>query len=242
MAPVFALVSKNQTLKLAFEYFLLALAIFWFKSTGGFWLSLLVLISLTYLYLRTTAQASRFFIAAISLAILVFIFPINLEQRLNLISFSLFSSLVAYLLIGTKNIIFINRRFTSQLVYFLIWSGGAYMLFSAFSLRRQIFFFILSALLFKELYQFLTEDSRGVSLLKSLTLSLVALETAWAVSLLPFGMISSLILLIANIYMIHYLILNYESSLPDAKLVFKCICALLGIAFALSFFSNWNLS
>ena len=79
MAPVFDLVSKNQTLKLAFEYLLLALAVFWFKSAGGFWLSLVVLVSLTYLYLRITSQANRFFIAALSSVVLIFVFPVNTD-------------------------------------------------------------------------------------------------------------------------------------------------------------------
>ena len=242
MAPVFDLVSKNQTLKLAFEYLLLALAVFWFKSAGGFWLSLVVLVSLTYLYLRITSQANRFFIAALSSVVLIFVFPVNTDEGLYLILFSLFWALVSYLLIGTKDLLFINRKLTGQLAYFLIISAGAYMLLSGASLKGQIFFFVLCTLLLKELYQFLTENSSGVSLLKGMSLSLIALELSWAISLLPFSPASGLILLISSMYMMHFLVLNYESGLPDLKLVLRGVGILLGIALVMALLSSWSLS
>jgi len=216
---VFALVSRNQTLKLAFEYFLLAGIILWFKSIGGIWLSLLLVAVLTYLYFKTGAQSSRFLIAATVVGLLIFVFPVSVGQE---IYFSLIGAALMYLVIGVKNIVFLNRKLMAQAAYFLIFGTAAYLLFVAPSLWKQVLLFILTAVLFKELYSFLFEEARN-KILVGLVLALVVSEAAWAASLLPISPLLGSLLLMIVVGLLHYLITKHPHEPPHKNTVYYWI-------------------
>ena len=239
MAPVFALVSKNQALKSAFEHIVLAGIIFWFKSTGGFWSASFVIIALGYLYLETWSQSNRFLFGALSVGILVFFFPVSSGEEVYL---SLLSAFIMYLIVGTKNLVFINRKLSAQIAYFLILGTAAYVLLLSMSFWGQIMFFILTAALFKELFGFLTEESRGENFLKGLTASLIISEIIWGLSLLPLAPIRSSIILVSTALLTHYLILRYTRESFTVKSVLKGIGIFLAMTLTIFLISSWNLS
>src|SRR3989344_3566438 len=117
MAAAFALVSKNQTLKLAFNSLLFSLAIFWWRGTGGFWPASIMLCLLAYNYFRPLAQGGRFLVVLLAIGTLPFIFPPLDSWE---IYFALFVGALAYVLIGIKDLLFVSRKTICQFLYFLI--------------------------------------------------------------------------------------------------------------------------
>ncbi len=239
MAAAFALVSRNQTLKLALKSLLFSLAIFWWRETGGFSLALLLVVIFAYSYFRPLTQSSRFLTAFLVIVALPFAFPpvVFLEFCL-----AIFIGILAYTVVGVKDLLFVNRKLIVQLLYFLILGTVIYLYLFRPGVLNQITVFILLSLLFRELYNFLLEESRTITLVLSSVYSLLAIELGWAASLLPLSRISASALVAAILLTAHDLTLNYKLNALSRYILFRDLALLFVLVIVIFLVSRWSLA
>lgn len=239
MAAAFALVSRNQTLKLALKSLFFSLTIFWWRETGGFSLALLLIVIFTYNYFRPLAQSSRFLTAFLVIVALPFVFPPlgSLEFY-----FAVFIGALAYAVVGVKDLLFVNRKLIIQLLYFLVLGTVIYLYLFSPGIINQITVFILLSLLFKELYSFLLEESRITSILLSSACSLLAIELGWALSLLPFSRMSASALVTAILLTAHDLTLNHKLNTFSRRILFRDLTLLFVLVIVILSTSRWSLA
>ncbi len=238
MAAAFALVSKNQTLKLAFNSLLFSLVILWWRETGGFWLASIILCFLSYNYFRPIAGSGRFLVALLTIGTLPFIFPPLGGWE---IYFALFVGALTYTLIGIKDLLFVNRKIICQALYFLISGVVIYLYLLNPTTVNQIGVFIFLTVLLRELYNFLIDGARVRALIISLVYSLLALEFGWVTSLLPIHQLSAAALITAALFIIHDLTVNYSSSELPRRLIVRDLTAFFVLAILVFALSPWNL-
>ncbi len=239
MAAAFALVSKNQTLRLAFKSLLFSLIILWWREAGGFWPALILLCFLAYNYFRPLAGSGRFLVALLAIGTLPFIFPLSDSLE---IYFALFMGLLTYTLIGIKDLLFVSRKIICQALYFLISGIAIYLYLASPTAINQIIVFIFLTLLFKELYGFIMDGTRARALLMSLVYSLLALELGWVTSLLPIHQLSAAALITAALFVTHDLTLNYNLNELSRRLVVRDLIAFFALAILVFVLSPWNLA
>jgi len=239
MAAAFTSVSKNQTLRLALKSLLLSLAIFWWRGTGSISLALFLVVIFAYSYFRPLAQSSRFLIAFLAIIALPFVFPPLGSWEF---CFAISIGALAFAVISVKDLLFVNRRFIVQLLYFIILGTIICLYLFRPGVVNQVIVFISLSLLFRELYSFLLEEDSMTILLLSSAYSFLAIELGWAVSLLPLSRISASTLITAILLIAHNLTLNYKSNslsrhilLRDFVLFFILVIAILSI-------SSWSLA
>lgn len=239
MAVVFASVSRNQTLRLAFESFLFAISTYWFRSTGGFWAGLAVVLFFAYAYFRPISQSLRFLIVSFTLLAYCFLFP-DLGSLEALFVFSL--GVLMYLLVGVKDLLFIKRKETTQLLYSLIFFMGVYLYFSNASLVGQLGLFFFSLFLFRELYILLSDGSRNGRMLVSVVSSLIGVELAWVLKLLPLSSSSASIIVTAAVFITNDIFMAYKLGTIAEKTLRQEIVTVILLSLAVLIFSRWSLS
>ena len=239
MAVVFASVSRNQTLRLAFESFLFAISAYWFRSAGGFWAGLAVALFFAYAYFRPISQSLRFLIVSFTLLAYCFLFP-NLGSLEALFAFSL--GALMYLLVGVKDLLFIKRKETTQLLYSLIFFMGAYLYFSNVSLVGQLGLFFFSLFLFRELYILLSDGSRNGQMLVAIVSSLIGVELAWALELLPLSSSSASIIVTAAVFIANDIFMAYKLGTIVEKTLRREIATVIALSLIILIFSRWSLS
>lgn len=239
MAVVFASVSRNQTLRLAFESFLFAISTYWFRSAGGFWAGLAVILFFAYAYFRPISQSLKFLIVSFTLLTYCFLFP-NLGSLEALFVFSL--GVLMYLLVGVKDLLFIKRKETTQLLYSLIFFMGVYLYFSNASLVGQLGLFFFSLFLFRELYVLLSDGSRNGRMLVSMVSSLIGVELAWVFELLPLSSSSASIIVTAAVFITNDIFMAYKLGTMAEKTLRREIVTVVLLSLAVLIFSRWSLS
>ncbi len=239
MAVVFASVSRNQTLRLALESFLIALSAYWFRSAGGFWAGLAVVLFFAYAYFRPISQSFKFLIISFTLLAYCFLFP-DLGPLEALFAFSL--GVLMYLLVGVKDMLFIKRKETTQLLYSLIFFMGVYLYFSSSSLASQIWLFFFSLFLFRELYVLLSDGSRKGQMLVSVVSSLIGVELAWGFGLLPLSSSSASIIVTAGVFIVNDIFMAYKLGTIAEKTLRREITTVIALSLIILIFSRWSLS
>ncbi len=239
MAVVFASVSKNQTLRLAFESFLFAISAYWFRSAGGFWAGLAIAFFFAYAYFRPISQSLKFLIVSFSLLIYCFLFP-DLGSLEALFAF--FLGALMYLLVGVKDLLFIKRKETTQLLYSLIFFMGAYLYFSNISLAGQLWLFFFSLFLFRELYVLLSDGSRNGQTLIVMVTSLIGVELAWGLGLLPLSSSSASIIVTTGVFMVNDIFMAYKLGTIVEKTLRREMAISIALTFVILVFSHWSLS
>lgn len=239
MAVIFASALKNQTSRLAFESFLFAVSAYWFRSAGGFWAGLAVILFFAYAYFRPISQSLKFLIVSFTLLAYCFLFP-DLGSLEALFAFSL--GALMYLLVGVKDMLFIKRKETTQLLYSLIFFMGAYLYFSNASLVGQLGLFFFSLFLFRELYILLSHGSRNGRILVSVVSSLIGVELAWVLKLLPLSSSSASIIVTAAVFITNDIFMAYKLGTIAEKTLRQEIVTVILLSLAVLIFSRWSLS
>ncbi len=239
MAVIFASVSRNQTLRLAFESLLFAVSAYWFRSSGGFFASLSVILFFAYAYFRPISQSLKFIIVSFTLLAYCFLFP-NLGSLEMLFAFSL--GALMYLLVGVKDMLFIKRKETTQLLYSLIFFMGSYLYFSNASLVGQLWLFLFSLLLFRELYGLLSEGSSNGRTLIAIIPSLIGVELAWGLGLLPLSSSSASIIVTTGVFIANDIFMAYKLGTIAEKTLRKEIMSSIALTVIILIFSRWSLS
>ncbi len=238
MAAVFALVSKNQTLRLVLESLIFASALFWFRSVHGFWSPLFLIAVFLYSYFRPFTQSGRFLTASLAVIVSPFILPPlgSLEAY-----FAVFIGFLLGLILGIKGLVFVKRKLWLQILYFLISGATTYFYFLEPTTKNQVMVFIFFALLFREAHSFLTENREVKNFLIGLIYALLFVEISWAISLLPLSRLAATIFVVVVLLTTHDVIMNSESN-KLSKIVVRDSVLFVLLLMVLFVFSRWSLT
>ena len=174
------------------------------------------------------------FVSLLSLAIATIAF---LPQNWLLVLAPVFFSFLFYVLLGVKNLIFVNRKGW----YYLLSSALFYILFAIFFLSSRADYFILKLgglllvflILLGEFLKIFITGYPKRRLLVCWALSLLIVELVWAVGLLPMGFLNSANLtLLALLFLINLATHHFNGTLKrklvlSSAAVFVSLCLLI---------------
>lgn len=197
---------KSPVSPLALRASLLAVTIFWLRTGDFSFFKLLFFGSLfLFLYLKPPLNAPKFIISALTLAFIVIFAP----QVGALIGFyvNLTLSLLGFLLLGIKNLIFTRRQHLYYLTHLILMVGLA----SLFSLDiiSSIVFFIFSLLLFREFYVVMTPERPELLTLVATLEAMLIMQIAWVTSFFPTSFLISSAVLVLLIFVFHDALIHH---------------------------------
>ena len=174
------------------------------------------------------------FVSLLSLAIATIAF---LPQNWLLVLAPVFFSFLFYVLLGVKNLIFVNRKGW----YYLLSSALFYILFAIFFLSSRADYFILKLgglllvflILLGEFLKIFITGYPKRRLLVCWALSLLIVELVWAVGLLPMGFLNSANLtLLSLLFLINLATHHFNGTLKrklvlSSAAVFVSLCLLI---------------
>ncbi|MEK7195731.1 MAG: hypothetical protein AAB659_00590, partial [Patescibacteria group bacterium] len=135
-----------------------------------------------------------------------------------------------------------RRKETTQLLYSMIFFIGVYLYFSSASLASQVGLFFFSLFLFKELYILLSDGSRNGQILVSVVSSLIVVELAWGLELLPLSSSSASIIVTTGVFIVNDILMAYKlDTIADKTLRWEIATAII-LSLIILIFSRWSLS
>jgi hypothetical protein len=200
---------------------------------------LVVVLFFSYAYFRPISQSLKFLVVSFTLLAYCFLFP-NIGSLEVIFAFSL--GALMYLLVGVKDMLFIKRKETTQLLYSLIFFMGSYLYFSNGSLIAQLLLFFFSLFLFRELYNLLSEGSRNGRLLIAIIPSLIGVELAWGLGLLPLSSSSASIIATTGVFIANDIFMAYKLGTIAEKTLRREIISSIALTVIVLVFSRWSLS
>ncbi|MDE2096076.1 MAG: hypothetical protein KGL39_02415 [Patescibacteria group bacterium] len=191
MAAKLRSLPTNPALRLAFSALIWALLAWWARGSEFSLWPLLILLGVSgWLYFHPPLFLERFAYSFLAIFFLIFLTP-NLGAWDWLAS--LFGGLVVFLMLGVKNLHFLNRHAFHLLAHSLLIVWFSLLLFhgSLGSLSLFWFFLWIWLLLREYLVSRNRNDESSTPLINAAAAvgALVATELAWTVSLLPIGFI-----------------------------------------------------
>jgi hypothetical protein len=225
MVPKLRLVLKNPHLQLALKAIIFG-GFLTLVKLGNFGITPILFFVLVafLLYSRPIFNTSAFLISFLILIItIIFILKIFPENNFFFLS-ALFFSLMFYILLGVKNLIFINRAlwylFFNLALFYSVFISFFYIDKSTLFAAKVLILFLALFLLFKEFFRFLLPEyqlPKKKALIVWL-LALIVLEIVFAVSLLPLGFINSANLAILSVFILGDLTFNYLKGTLNRRL------------------------
>lgn len=248
-------VLKIPVLQLAPKAVVFAVVLYWFGINGGFFAGLLVILtaSLFYFSIINSKQLIYSFLILLIFIFIVFsqiqsYFP---SQKIIILLASVFFGFIFFLILGIKNLIFINRDLAYQFV-----NGFLFLpLFLAFFSAAKSDYFLLKYLavfsaiffLFKEssIFHFTQRESVGVPVLPkinlfSLSFAFLALQFVWAIGILPIGFLNASALMLIIILTFKDLMTAYLSGGLNRHFVLKTVTMLIIFTVAIFAASKWR--
>ena len=201
---------KNQRLRLAFKALILISLIFSWEYSERLIYLLLFLSSLSILYLRPSVNNGKFLAPICAILIGLFLIPNNLDAEVH-IYISVISGILLTLIIGLKDLFFINRARVYYLVNLtLVSCANIFLFYGLFDFLDNMSAPILvSVILLRDLYiNGLKFDARRTNLAVSI-ISLIIAQISWLLYVYPIGFLEksvvsvSLIILINALYVRH---------------------------------------
>ncbi|HUY69478.1 MAG TPA: hypothetical protein VMU70_00415 [Candidatus Tyrphobacter sp.] len=227
----------NQLLKSASDAFIWAAAAFGLRFVNFNWLASVAFLFLTaFLFFRPVLSARKFWVSATLLTLLVFLSPpVTLAGRPSLpgeAALALALGLVFFLVLGSKNLVFLNRLEWQTLSRLLLAAGFILILFrGAAGILSLPAFFVVFFLLSREWFNALKTEGK-VSLIDPAAAALVFTELFWVISLLPVGFVAQAAFLILVLFVFEDLAFHAERRTLSRELILQD----LTFFFALSFF------
>lgn len=166
-----------------------------------------------------------------------------LGQPMFLIAAILLFTVIFYLFVGIKELVFIHR----QKYYFVKNILLLYSLFILFFLSEKSSYFFLKYLLvfagiffiFREWFSGLESYFPRRHLLASLILSFVTAEILWAVAILPIGFINSANIMLLTIYILFDFTFHHFQGTLTKKIIFKNLITFILLLFFILATSRW---
>jgi len=182
--------SINQTLRLASKAIVVSLLLYWLRS-GGFAFGTLLLFVLAFgiFYLKPSLNNGRFTPSALALLLIPFFSPV-LSSGIELLFISSWG-ISFFLLLGIKNLVFIQRQKVYRIVHFGITAALGTLLIERFGFTSQALIFVALLYIFREFYLTITEtESERPTLIAALE-AFIFIEIAWILSFLAIGVLVS---------------------------------------------------
>ncbi len=237
---------KGSILPLALKSVVLGILFFFALATGKwFFITIFVLLG-CYFYFVPNVN-SRQFLASF---LIILLFPAFLRQFLDsgwFLTISLAYSAIFFVLLGLKNLIFINRRpiycFLNGILVFTIfslffWSDKT----GAFFFAKYVLVFFVSLFLFKEFLNVSSEShSAQKNNLFAWSVSFLVLQIVWALSFLPINFLNAGALTLLIVLIFQDFILGRISGSMDRKLILRNITIFIALTLAIFGASSWSL-
>lgn len=226
---------STQTLKLAFRSLLLGAVIFGLRSShfNLIWFALFLFIIAVF-YFRPAIGSKKLLASLLTLTVFVFAWPVGgLEIYIAVISTVVFN-----LVLGVKNLIYLNRESIYFLIHFILVIALSVLVLRGFP---PVFAFLVFLLLFQEFYSMLSQTSSKRRWLISGVGALLLTQTLWIINLLPLSFFLGGALTALLVFVFHDLSLrnlegrlSSEIVLRDATIfIALCIIILLGAKWTL---------
>ncbi len=182
--------SINQTLRLASKAFVVSLLLYWMRSGGfTFGISLLFVLVFGFFYLKPALNNGRFTPSALALMLVPFFSPV-LSSGMEFLFISSWG-VSFFLLLGIKNLVFIQRQKTYRVVHFGIIAALGTLLIERFGFTSQALIFVALLYIFREFYLTITEaESERPTLIAALE-AFIFIEIAWILSFLAIDVLIS---------------------------------------------------
>lgn len=146
-----------------------------------------------------------------------------------------YSTFLFFLLLGVKNLVFVHRENWHRILNLAL-AYGAFLLFFYYNKElfviQLILLFIVNFFLLRDLFK-----KRMIYWL----LSLLVLEAAWGISLLPIGFINSANIAALVYFFLSNLALHYSSNSLTRKKILIDVTIFVLLFLAILAFSQWNL-
>ncbi len=225
--------------------------LFWAASYNWF-VFLLFLLGAVYFYLNPIINSKELLAGFLILLTISLILIGRLPISGYRISAALFFGFLWFLLLGIKNLIFINR----QKLYYLLNSFLLLLVFMVFFYSDKSKFFTLKYLaagtvifmLLGEFFRVFSENAhqnltfvRQPRLLMNLVISFLAIQLLWTIALLPIGFINASALALLSILSLENFSLYYLSGSINRRLVLRDITVFLLLGLMIFGVSSWQL-
>lgn len=231
---------------LALKSVVLGILLFIALATGN-WLFIAIFALAGCYFYFVPGVNSRQFLASY---LVILIFPAFLREFLDsgwFLAVSLAYMAIFFVLLGLKNLIFINRR---PIYCFL----NGVLVFAVFSLffwsdRTGILFFVKYLLafsaflfLFKEFLNVSSENQNAQkNNLFAWAISFLVLQIVWALSFLPINFLNAGALILLIVLIFQDFISGYLSGSIDRRLILRNITIFIALALAIFGASSWSL-
>ncbi|MCR4261066.1 MAG: hypothetical protein NUV96_01915 [Candidatus Colwellbacteria bacterium] len=228
---------KSPVSPLALKATFLAIAIFWLRTGDFSFLKLLFFGALfLFLYLRPALGATKFAISALVLGVVIIFAP----QVGELIGFyvNLTLSILGFLLLGIKNLIFVRRQNLYYLMHLVLMVGLA----SLFSLGiiPPILFFILVFSIFREFYIVMTPEKPELLSLVATLEGMLVMQVAWATSFFPTSFLVSAAVLVLLTFLFHDTLLYYFKHAFSRYVALRSVAIFIVIASLILILPVWG--
>ena len=211
------------------------------------WLFAVVFIMVAlYLYFRPSLNGSQFILSFLVLLIVSFVLIFNPILQFPNSLIAVFFGFLFFLLLGVKNLIFVNRQpfyylFNGLLLLvifiFFFWTGNSHLFFIKY---LSVFFAV--AFLFRE---FLTFSINGFS--NSTKKNLIVYGTAflilqllWAITLLPISFLNAAALALLIVMILQDFIVHHFSGTMSRQIVLRNVTVFLILSLVIFGASNWT--
>ena len=156
-----------------------------------------------------------------------------------------FYAFLFYIILGLKNLVFINRANWHQALHLLLfyemfllfWGAGDETTF----LLRLAGIFVTSMLLIREFFKVAAVDFPKRRVIASWILALLFAETVWAISWLPIGFLNSAALALLAVFTLINLTLSHFKGTLNKKAVLSAITFFILFALAIFITSKWRI-
>lgn len=223
------------------------LSLFLFNYFGGF-LGTVIFLAVSFgLYFKRFFQWRDFFFSFLFLVIYAFVLGNFLGEEIYLWVGILFFSALFGILLGIKNLVFINRKRALNLfsgaMYFIV--ALSFFIADKSSAVSFLFYTLLSLgafyFIFKEAFKFLMpEFSSAKRNLVAISLGFIIIELMSIIMFLPLGFLNATALIILFIFVFEDLIMGHIQGRLTRQMILNNITALLIFTIIIFALSKWT--
>jgi hypothetical protein len=209
---------KNPALPLTLRAGLLALAVFWLRHWDlNFWRASIFVLAFLYLYFNPKTNSTRFVVSSVIWLGVVFQAP-NLDGLMGLYLDSILSVL-AFTLLGVKNLILLKRQSAYYFLHFMLIVGVASLFF--LGVLSQVVFFIALFFLIREFYIFTTKKDLELINLIAAAESMLLIQAAWVISFFPTSFLVGSSFLVLMTLTLHDILVNHFRDTFNKQLALR---------------------
>lgn len=163
----------------------------------------------------------------------------------GMVIFAAAFSVLFYLLIGVKNLLFLRRRQCYYVLHFVLLYLGFGLFFSADTstsfLMKSLYLFIFSALMLREFFKFQEHTGKKLTRLSVFVIAFMITQFAWALSLLPILFSSAAGILTVSAYMASEFTSRHLNGTLDARFIRRSFVLFISLMLVIFLSSTWTL-